>query len=153
MPGGNIYFFSGLLDKLNTDDEVAGVLSHEIGHCAARHNVKKFQASLGYNLIGSLVLNQLNPGAAQQVAALSSNVVMNIIFSSYGRQDEFEADKLGVKYMRLAGYNPQGMLDTLEVLKKEGTGDGGALLFRSHPYTKDRIDAVKKEIAAAGHLK
>ena len=147
-PGGNIYFFSGLYDKLSTDEEIAGVLSHEIGHTAARHTVKKFQAALGYNLVGSLVLNQLEPGAGQQAVSLSSSLVMNIIFSSYGRQDEFQADRLGVKYMHLAGYNPHGMLDTLEVLKKEDKGGGGPLLFRSHPYTKDRIEAVKKEIAS-----
>ena len=62
VPGGNVYFFKGLLDKLDSDDEVAAVLAHEIGHCAARHTIKKYQAALGYNLIGSLIFSQVHMG-------------------------------------------------------------------------------------------
>lgn len=144
-PGGNIYFYTGLLDKLTTDTQVAGVLAHEIGHCAARHTVKKFQAALGYNIIGSIVLSQIG-GAAQQLASLSSNAVMQIVFSSYGRKDEYEADRLGVKYMHLAGYDLDGMIKTLEVLEAESHGSDIPLFLRSHPYLDDRITAVKKEI-------
>jgi predicted Zn-dependent protease len=144
-PGGNIYFYTGLLDKLTTDAQVASVLAHEIGHCAARHTVKKFQAALGYNIIGSIVLSQIG-GAAQQLASLSSNAVMQIVFSSYGRKDEYEADRLGVKYMHLAGYDLDGMIKTLEVLEAESHGSDVPLFLRSHPYLDDRITAVKEEI-------
>lgn len=145
VPGGRIYIFSGLVDKLTTDDHIASVLAHEIGHCAARHTVKKFQAALGYNLISSIVLGKVG-GNAQQIASMSSNMIMNIVFSAYGRQDEYEADRLGIKYLQLAGYDAKASIETLEILQRESKGDGAPLVLRSHPHLPDRIDAAKKEI-------
>ncbi|MCH7590548.1 M48 family metalloprotease [PVC group bacterium] len=150
IPGGRIYIFSGLIDKLTSDDQIASVLAHEIGHCAARHTVKKFQAALGYNLISSIVLRKIG-GGAQQIASMSSNMIMNIVFSAYGRQDEYEADRLGIKYLHLAGYDPKASIETLEILQREPKGDGAPLVLRSHPYLSDRIDAVKEEIRLINH--
>lgn len=147
-PGGNIYLFSGLMDKLTEDEQIASVLAHEVGHCAARHTVKKFQAALGYNLIGNIVLGQVGGEKAQQVASLSSNMVMNLVFSAYGRKDEYEADRLGIKYMRLAGYDPNASIAALEILQRESKGGGGPLVLRSHPYLHDRIEALKQEIGS-----
>jgi len=145
-PGGNIYLFSGLMDKLATDDQIAFVMAHEIGHCAARHTVKKYQAALGYNLIGSIVLGQVGGEKAREITSMSSNVVMNLVFSAYSREDEYEADRLGVKYLRSAGYDPKASIVTLEILQKESKNVGGPLVLRSHPHLPDRIEAVKKEI-------
>jgi len=145
-PGGRIYLFLGLVDKLTTDDQIASVIAHEIGHCAARHTVKKFQAALGYNLVGSIVLAQVGGEKAQRVTSMSSNVIMNLVFSAYGRQDEYEADRLGVKYLRLAGYDPKASIAALEILQEESKGVGAPLVLRSHPHLPDRIKAVKREI-------
>lgn len=146
-PGGNIYFYTGLYDKLRSDDEIAAVLAHEIGHCAARHTVKKFQAGLGYDLLSTLALEVINVDRpTKQLAAMTSGAVMSLVFSAYSRRDENEADKLGLKYMQLAGYNLQGMIKTLEVLNDADKGGKTPLILRSHPYTKDRIESVKKEI-------
>ncbi len=145
-PGGNIYLFSGLVDKLTTDDQIASVLAHEIGHCAARHTVKKYQAALGYNLIGSIVLGQVGGDKAREIASMSSNMVMNLVFSAYGRQDEYEADRLGIKYLRLAGYDPKASIAALEMLYKESNDPGGPTVLRTHPHLLDRIKAVKEEI-------
>ena len=146
-PGGNIYFFTGLMDKLKTDDQIAAVLAHEIGHCAARHTIKKFQAALGYNLLGNIVFSQLKmEEQAQQIATLSTRVIMNLVFSSYSRKDEHEADWLGVKYLSLAGYRLDAMIEILEILKKESKPDHVPLMLRTHPYLDDRIETVKKEI-------
>jgi predicted Zn-dependent protease len=149
-PGGNIYIFSGLMDKLTTDDQIASVLAHEIGHCAARHTIKKYQAALGYDLIGSIVLGQVGGEGAKGIASMSSNVVMSLVFSAYGRQDEYEADRLGVKYLRLAGYDPRGSIQALEILQKESKDPGGPTVLRTHPHLPDRIEAVKKEIQLTG---
>jgi len=146
IPGGRIYVFTGLIDKFTTDDELASVLSHEIGHCAARHTVKKFQAALGYNLIGSIVLGQIGGQQAQELASMSSNMIMNIVFSAYGRQDEYEADRLGIKYLDLAGYDPNASVATLEILEQESKGGAMPLMLRSHPHLADRIEAAKAEI-------
>ena len=150
VPSGRIYFYKGLLDKLVTDDEVAFVLAHEIGHSAARHTVKKFQASLGYGLLMNLILSQVGEGA-QSVAGEASGAVMNVVFSAYGRKDEYQADSLGVKYMYLAGYDLQGAvkaLAALEVEEKKGAGAAGMpLILRTHPFVADRIIAITNEIA------
>ncbi|HLD69180.1 MAG TPA: M48 family metallopeptidase [Candidatus Omnitrophota bacterium] len=146
-PGGNVYFFTGLLDKLHNDDQVAAVLAHEVGHCAARHTIKKFQAALSYSLIGSVIFNTMKTdGEIKRVAALGTDVVMNLVFSAYSRQDELQADRLGIKYMDLAGYHLNAMIETFEVLKKESKGPQPPLLLRTHPYIDDRIEAAKKEI-------
>jgi len=146
-PGGNIYMFSGLLDRMASDDQIAGVLSHEIGHTTARHTVKKFQAAVGYNIVGSILLSQLElENQAQQVLTQGTDVVMNLIFSAYGRKDEYEADRLGVKYMYYARYNMQGMIEILELLERESKGPNVPVIIRTHPYLKDRIVKVKEEI-------
>ncbi|MBU0467880.1 MAG: M48 family metalloprotease [Candidatus Omnitrophica bacterium] len=148
-PGGNIYIFTGLLNKLTTDAQIAAVIAHETGHCAAKHVVKKYQTSLGYDIVKKLVLGQLDSsGRAAQVVSMSSGTIMNLVLSKYSRGDEFAADKLGVKYMYLAGYDLNGIVETLAILDKESKGDGGLLILRSHPYLKDRIESVKKEIQA-----
>lgn len=144
-PGGRIYVFSGLINKLRSDDEVASVLAHEVGHCAARHTIKKFQAALGYDLIGSIILGQIGEGA-REIASMSSNMIMNIVFSAYGRRDEYEADRLGIKYLQLAGYDPLASITTLEALQRESMGVGAPTVLRSHPHISDRIKAAKKEI-------
>ena len=145
VPGGSVYIFTGLVNKLQSDDQVASVLAHEIGHCAAKHTVKKFQAALGYDLIARLILSRVDPGA-QSVANLSSGLIMNIVFSAYGRKDEYEADKLGVKYLYLAGYNPQASMESLEVLLKESKGPTIPTILRSHPHLEDRIRELQTEI-------
>ncbi len=147
-PGGNIYVFSGLFDKLKSDDEIASVLSHEIGHCAARHVVKKIQAELGYNIIGTLVFASLKTSDArtQQIASAASSIT-NLVMLGYSREDEYAADKLGVKYMHLAGYDPQAMVKALQMLKENSKGAQGPLILRSHPYLDDRVVRVQSEIA------
>ncbi|MCX5680690.1 MAG: M48 family metallopeptidase [Candidatus Omnitrophica bacterium] len=147
-PGGFVYVYTGLFDKLKTDDAIASVVAHEIGHCAARHIAKKFQAALGYNIIGVVVLSQVN-AEAQAIAAQSSDVAMNLVFSAFSRQDEYQADSLGIKYLCLAGYNPNGMIESFEVLKKEEKGDFVPLWLRTHPYIDDRIKRVKEEAVLA----
>lgn len=144
-PGGNIYVYTGLLNKLKTDDQLAAVLAHEMGHCAARHTIKKFQAALGYDIISSILISQIEEDQAQRITALSANTLMSIIFSAYSRQDEHEADRLGLKYMHLACFKPTAAGETFEILKAQSKGGEGILFLRSHPYLQDRIRMVREE--------
>ncbi len=73
-------------------------------------------------------------------------MVMNIVFSAYGRQDEFEADRLGIKYLHQAGYDPNATIATLQTLQRESKGVGAPAVLRSHPHIPDRIEAAKREI-------
>jgi predicted Zn-dependent protease len=146
-PGGNIYFYTGLMDKLKTDDQIAAVIAHETGHCAARHIAKKFQAALGYSMAGSLAMSILGlEGGAQEIASLGSDAVMTIVFNAFSRKDEYQADSLGLKYMYLAGYNLNGMLETMHILLEESKGPKMPLILNTHPFVEDRIVAIEKEI-------
>jgi len=145
-PGGNIYLFTGLVDRLESDEQIASVIAHEIGHCAARHTIKKFQAAMGYNFIGGLVLGQVAGEQAQEIVSMSSNMIMNVVFSAYGRKDEYEADRLGIKYLYLASFDPQVTVETLGILEQESKGGGAPLMLRSHPYLSERIKAAQQEI-------
>jgi predicted Zn-dependent protease len=147
-PGGFVYVFTGLFDKLKTDDAIAGVVAHELGHCAARHIAKKFQASLGYTIVGTILLSQVN-AEARAIAQQSSDVAMNLVFTAFSRQDEYQADSLGIKYLFLAGYNLNGMIDAFELLQKESKTDYVPLWLRTHPYIEDRIKRLKQEIPLA----
>lgn len=145
-PGGNVYIYTGLLEKLESDDQIASVLAHEVGHCAARHTVKKFQAALGYDLVSTIVLGSIGEGTARQITELSSNAVMSIIFSAYGRQDEYQADQLGIKYMYRACFNPRAAVETFNILEAGSKGPDVPLILRSHPFIHDRIHMVEEEI-------
>ncbi len=146
-PGGNIYMFEGLYDKLETDDEIAATLAHEIGHCAAKHVAKRLQATLGYNIISSLIFSQIKiKDKKKKSIAYATNSIMSVVMLGYSREDEYMADSLGIKYMYLAGYAPEGMLKALKVLKENSKGPEGPLILRSHPYLDDRITQAKIEI-------
>ncbi len=147
IPGGHIYFYTGLYQKLLTDDEIAAVLAHEIGHCAARHVIKKYQAALGYDLVSTMLVNSLSSDVAARITRLGGDALMQLGSRAYSRQDEYEADRLAVKYMHLAGYDPSAIVTTFEILAKDGKGQENEwLLLRTHPDINDRIGAVKKEI-------
>ncbi|MBM3243346.1 MAG: peptidase M48 [Candidatus Omnitrophica bacterium] len=141
VPGGFIYVNSGLI-KEATDDELACVLAHEIGHIAARHSVKRLQANLGYQLISSIALGKSSPAAVSQAAGIT----YNIIALGFSRQDEFLADKLAVKYAKAAGYDPYGMVTFFKKLEGNKKSGLDLVFLSSHPPIKDRIENVENEI-------
>ncbi|MBU1125852.1 MAG: M48 family metalloprotease [Candidatus Omnitrophica bacterium] len=150
IPGGYVYVNSGLLEATN-EDELACVLAHEIGHIAARHSVKRLQAVLGYQLILGIIFKT---GEADSVGQ-ALDVVFNLVNLGYSRQDEYLADKLGVRYARRAGFNPFGMVTFFEKLQKEAQkkGTGFNLVFlSSHPPIEERIKQVKAEISSATEI-
>lgn len=151
VPGGYIYFYTGLFRQLKSDDAIAAVLAHEIGHCSAKHVVKKFQAAQGYGWAKNITLNIVGaflPGAGSvsQLASLGADGIMSLAMTSYSRKDELEADRLGIKYLYLAHYNLNGMIDVFHVLQAKTPKDRTPVILRSHPLTKDRIKAANEEI-------
>ncbi|MFH1457709.1 MAG: M48 family metallopeptidase [Candidatus Omnitrophota bacterium] len=144
IPAGFVYVHSALMD-MATDDELAGVLAHEIGHVAARHSVKRLQAALGYQIVIGIALGL----SGQQDMGQALDVVFNLTALGYGRKDELLADKLAVKYSKKAGFNPNGVVTFFEKLKKEAEEEGSGrvpVFLSSHPAMEERIKQVKKEI-------
>ncbi len=143
IPGGSVYVNSGLMEAAS-DDELAAVVGHEVGHIAARHSVKRLQAVLGYQLLSSIALGVSGQGQVLQAV----DVVFNVVVLGYSRKDEYLADKLGIKYAKAAGFNPYGMVTFFQKLKQEGKNTSFNLVFlSSHPPIDERIKQAKNEIS------
>lgn len=144
LPGGYIYVHEAVLDNA-TDNELACVLAHEIGHVAARHSVKRLQAVLGYQIVMSLAFRKSS--ATDLFNAI--NVVFNVVSLGYSREDERLADRLAVKYSYKAGYDPQGMVSFFYKLKQQAQERGQSynlVFLSSHPPIEERISNVEKQI-------
>ena len=142
LPGGYIYVFRGILDKADNDDQLAGVIAHEVGHITAKHAIKRLQ-----NAYGAMLLQLATTQVAPHVAG-AMNFALTSLFLEYSQQDEFMADRLSVKYMKKAGFNPDEMVKFLEKLEKEHDKEPLKLYsyWRTHPHIHERIAAVKQEI-------
>jgi predicted Zn-dependent protease len=142
IPGGYVYVNTALLARAN-DDELAGVMAHEIGHVVARHAVKHLQTQLGFDIVMSIALNQSS-------ATQAAGVMFNLISLGYSRGDERQADKLAVIYAFKAKYDPRGLLTFFAKLKEEEKKEGTAnipVFLRSHPALDERIKNIGLEIA------
>jgi predicted Zn-dependent protease len=144
LPGGYVYVFKDLYDEFPTDDELAAVIAHEVGHIVGRHSAKRMQAAFGANAL--MILAGQTQTDRQSVN--KTYAAINSMMLAYSRDDELFADKLSVKYARKAGYNPQGAATVIEKLweiqRKEP--ERRYMDERTHPYLSIRLSNVKKEI-------
>ncbi len=146
LPGGFIYINNGLLEKIN-NDELSFVLGHEIGHVAAKHAVKKIQSTMAFQLLLTAALTAAGNSDSAASMAQASDEVYNLISLGYSREDEYLADKLGVKYAFKAGFNPHAAITALEKIKAGEKGAAGVPVYlRTHPYADDRIKALEQVI-------
>ncbi len=139
-PGGYIYITRGLLAMLNSECELATVLGHELGHVNARHSAKAMSRAILFNA-GLVVAAGLSK-KVRDIAPLIS-IGTQLLFLKYSRDNEYEADSLGILYARRAGYNPEGIVKffySLENLTKEAGGPHLPNFLSTHPLTKKRIE-------------
>ncbi|MBU0682976.1 MAG: M48 family metalloprotease [Candidatus Omnitrophica bacterium] len=144
LPGGYVYIFSDLVEVLETDDNIAAVLAHEIGHIEARHSVKRLQGSLAATVLMLAVAQTGTDSGSYE----SANIAMGQLLSAYSRKDERQADELSLKYVKLAGFNSTGIIGALTKLK-EIRKDGPRMMYasyKSHPYVSERIAYLKTHI-------
>lgn len=144
LPGGHIYVNSGLIAQADHSDMLASVLAHEIAHVTARHVVKQIQQQQEISVIGSILLGQ-NPGALQTIVA---QILAGGVMARFSRDDEREADRLGLDYMTAAGYNPNGMVDMFQKLLALERSRPGSVerFFSDHPGTDERIRDISSRI-------
>lgn len=147
LPGGYIYVHRGAMEACN-DDELAFILAHEIGHVAARHSVKRLQASLGTNIVLSIISAKVNSDLTLQAL----DIVYNVVALGYSRKDELLADSLAVKYLLRSGYNPQAGISLMKKLASENKDDYTLAFLRSHPSIDQRIANIKEKIKNKGGL-
>ena len=149
LPGGYIYITRGILAYLDDESQMAGVLGHEIGHVTARHSVnqqsKSTLAQIG--IIGGAIFA---PGGAAAAEAASSG--LGLLFLKYGRDDEAQADQLGVRYATRAGWDPAGvprMLVTLGRIEEASDSKGVPNWLQTHPPADDRVQRVQAAVREA----
>ena len=145
VPGGHIYVHTGLIKAAASEEELAGVMAHEINHVVARHGTRQLTQQYGYGLVLQLVLGD-NPNMLAQLAA---SLFGKAGMMHYSREMESQADYLGVETMYKAGFNPEGMVTFFAKLEQPNQAPPGQLtkFFSSHPYTADRLQSVRSEIA------
>lgn len=149
LPGGYVFVNDGLVKQTASDDELAAVMSHEIAHVAARHAIRQYETGLGVQLVQLVTIATRQAAAAQGVSVASQAARL-----SYAREDELEADKLGVKYMKAAGFDPKAMLSFLEKLHEIDQNKTNYLprgmtrpqYALTHPYVPERMVAVKEAL-------
>ncbi len=143
VPGGLVYVNTGLIAAAENTAELAGVIAHEISHGVERHGTERLTKAYGLNVGAALLLGQ-DPGVASQIAA---QIVGGGAIAKFSRDDEREADRLGVRYMARAGYNPEGMATMFQKLIADRQRSPGSAeqFFSTHPLTEDRIADVRRE--------
>jgi predicted Zn-dependent protease len=155
LPGGHIYITQGLLRLLTNESQLAGVLGHETGHCAARHQAQQISQSTALQTavgVGGTAAAAGGGGVAAQAAAGGAQAAGQLILLKYSRDMESQADELGMKYEAAAGYDPRGMTELLGILQQAaqahgGGGSGLPSFFETHPATEDRIKDTQAYIA------
>jgi predicted Zn-dependent protease len=146
VPGGTVFITRGLLERMRSEAELAGVLGHEIVHVVKKHHLKAIQKGAQTALAAEAVL----------MATQNRNSAVNDKLISFGKEmygrgldkgDEFEADRLGVVLAARAGYDAYGLPSVLQTLQAMNAEDSGlALMFKTHPAPGERLDALSEKM-------
>jgi predicted Zn-dependent protease len=147
LPGGQIFITMGLLNMLENEDQLAGILGHEIGHVIGRHSAEQMaKQELTQGLINAADIAMTDPGSPG-AGAVISRYVASMINMKYGRADELESDKFAVRYMNETGYNPEQMIEVMHILERAAGGQAPPEFLSTHPNPDNRIDHIRQEIA------
>lgn len=142
FPGGSIAVTRGILLSLGNEAELAALLGHELGHVNARHTAQQMsKGSLTQAIVGGLAAVAGTQGSVfGDMASQLGQVSAGALLASYSRDNEREADALGMEYMVRTGYNPQGMVGLMDVLRSLSKHDPSAieLMFSTHPMSDER---------------
>lgn len=144
LPGGKVFMTRALLSHMTNEAQVAGVLGHEIGHVTSQHADEQISRQMGASILANLLMAAAQGGDYAPVVEVVVGVGGQGYLLKFNRDQEYEADKQGLKYMTKAGYDPYAMIDVLEILLKMG-GSSGMLaeFFSTHPDTAKRLDRVE----------
>jgi len=148
-PGGHIYVTTALMN-LASDDELASVLSHEVSHIVARHSLKTIQQSQTLRGLADLFgsVTGIAGDTAQEFGTAAAAIVGSGLLAVHNREEEREADFLGVRAMSRAGFNANGMVTMFQKIQRVGREDSSLLgpIFADHPAVAERIENTRYEI-------
>lgn len=149
LPGGHVYVTTAML-RLANDNELASVLAHEVGHLVARHSLKTLKKNQEYNEIAKSLgeLTGVAGDAARDLGVTLGQIVGAGLLTIHTRDEEREADFLGVRTMPRAGFDPQGMITMFQKMQRIEAQNSDLLgsLFSDHPDVEERIENTRYEI-------
>lgn len=148
LPGGQVFITEGLLRRLETEGQLAGVLGHEIGHVIGRHGAERIaKQQLTEGLTGAAVLATYDPNnpSSRNSAAVAA-MIGQLVGMRFGRQDELESDDLGVRFASEAGYDPRSMIALMKILDQSSQGGRPPEFFSTHPNPENRIQRIQAAI-------
>jgi predicted Zn-dependent protease len=151
LPGGKVFITRGLLKRLEDEAQLAAVLGHEIGHVTAEHVDQRLGQSMiaqtGLELLGAAASR--NDAAWLQALGIGAQYGSNLYLLKFNREQELEADQLGMRYMRETGHDPRALAEVMRILGEAG-GDGGSLeIFATHPHPETRIRKAREALRRA----
>jgi len=138
IPGGNMYVYTGLMKACGNEAELAAVMAHEMGHVAARHHGQTLTREYGLDLLMSIILGKNR----NETGKLAGQLLGKTVAMRFSREQEREADALGMEFLFCAGYRPEAMLTFMNkmVAAEQKNGGGNWLpIFSSHPPTEKRL--------------
>jgi beta-barrel assembly-enhancing protease len=148
LPGGQVFVTEALLKLMQTDGELAGVLSHEIFHVVGRHSAEQAaRIQLSEGLTGAAVMATYDPNDPSSTgSAQVAQLIGQMVNMSYGRDDELESDNQGVHYMAQAGFDPRAMVSVMQKLEQASNGQKPPEFFSTHPSPERRIEQIQAQI-------
>ncbi|MEX2270977.1 MAG: M48 family metallopeptidase [Vicinamibacterales bacterium] len=152
LPGGPVWIHRGALSSAQNESQVAGVLAHEIAHIAQRHAASQMTKGLIANgllgLLGAIVGNDRGGQIAQIAGGLAAQGYM----LKFSRDDEREADEVGAQIMKRAGWNPNGMVEFMQILRAQAGRDPGSVqtFLSSHPAPAERVTRLQSTVRRVG---
>ncbi len=153
LPGGKVFVTRGLASKMANEAQLAGVIGHEIGHVTARHGNQRISQQILFNAglaVTAVIVEAGDNDKVKEVAEYGIPALAiggNLVLLSYGRDEELEADRLGVRYMARLNYNPYGQLQVMELLAREAGGPRQPEFLSTHPHSQSRIAHINDMLA------
>lgn len=150
IPGGYVYVYTGLLNYLDSEAALAGVLGHEIAHVEERHATERMTKYYGVSILLSLILGE-NPS---QIAEIGANLFVGLGFLANSRADETESDEISFEYLRDTRYYPGGVKFFFEKMRDDSLtsseSDKVAIFLSTHPDPVERISGINDRLTSAG---
>jgi predicted Zn-dependent protease len=148
-PGGKMYVYRGLIQYLDNEAELAGVMAHEIGHVSHRHSTRQMTKQYGVATLTSMILGK----NANQLATTTAQIAGTLGGLAFSRSDESDADEFAVKVLCATSYNPLGVAGFFQKMEAEGKSKGTPTILSTHPSSPDRISRITASWQALGSKK
>jgi predicted Zn-dependent protease len=146
LPGGQIFITEALFRRLKSEDQLAGVLGHEMGHVVGRHSNEQMASSQMWSGLAQ-GFGVMTSDGHNNTGAYIANMVAQWRVMTFSRADESESDALGVRFMIQAGYNPEALIGVMEILAQVSGGSSKSDFMSSHPNPANRMEHIREVIA------